>query len=336
MPILKFQDFIKDLKKPSPVYLFAGEESYLISVCLEAAEKLLKADNLNKEIFYAGETSAQAILNAVQTLPFLSEKRVVVVKDVQKIKAADAEVLTEYIENPFDSSSLILLYNSNYKKETIAKRKALINKSISVKNCIAVDCRKQYDNEVRDFIKTEFAKRNKSVSYDVISRMIDENGTDLLNISNEIEKLSLFTGDRKSVTEEDAEKISGHTKEANIYALASEVEAKNLKKAMFILERLLADGEDAIMILTTLTSTVRKMVYAKSMMEEEGMSVSDTAAALRIHSFFARPYFANLNKHTLKSLKKSLKVILKADLSIKTGASDSVSALERILLSVCR
>lgn len=339
MAFLKVQDFIKNIspKISSPVYLFAGEESYLIDQCLSRLSSVLAVDDLNKEIFYASDSSAEDILNAVQTLPFLSEKRVIIVKGVNKMKAADAERLTDYISNTVETSCLILLYPDNYKKEGIAKRKALISTCASSKSCIAVDCRKQYESEVKDFIKSEFAARGKSVSFDVISRIVEENGTDLLNISNEIEKLCLFAGkDKKAVTEDDIEQISGYTKEANVYALASEIEAKNIKKAMFILEKLLTEGEDAIVILSTVSSTVRKLLNAKSMTEEQGMSNTETAAALRIHNYFARAFFSNLGKHSIKNLKASLKVILKADTSIKTGTSDSVSALEKIILSVCR
>ena len=339
MAFLKVQDFNKLIssKKISPVYLFAGEESYLIDSCLAKLNTLLGADDLNKEVLYASESSAEDVLDAVQTLPFLSERRVIIVKAANKMKSGDAERLTGYLSNVIDSSCLILLYPDNYKKEGIAKRKELINECASSKNCIAVDCRKQYENEVKEFIKAEFAARGKSVSFDVISRIVDENGTDLLNIVNEIEKLSLFAGkNKKSITEEDIEQISGYTKEANVYALASEIEAKNIKKAMFILEKLLSEGEDAIVILTTISSTIRKLLNAKSMTEEQGMSNTETAAALRIHNYFARAFFENLRKHDFKTLKASLKVVLKADTSIKTGSSDAVSALERIILFVCR
>jgi DNA polymerase-3 subunit delta len=338
MPILKIQDFNKLIssKKILPVYLFAGEESYLVDMCLNKIEKLLDAYNLNKEVFYAAESCAEDILNAVQTLPFLSERRIVVVKGVNKMKAVDAERLTDYMSNVIETSCLILLYNDNYKKETITKRKELINKCIASKECVSVECRKQYENEVKEFIKNEFAQKSKTVSQEVIARIIDENGTDLLNIANEIEKVSLFVGtNKKTVTQDDLEKISGYTKEANIYSLSSDVEAKNLKKSMFVLEKLLTEGEEPVMILSAISSVVRKMLNAKSMIEEQNMSASETASALRIHSFFAGAFFTNLKKHKTSTLKESLKAIISADKAIKTGSGDAISALEKTVLFIC-
>jgi DNA polymerase-3 subunit delta len=338
MPILKIQDFNKLIasKKASPVYLFAGEEVYLIDLCLSKIEKLLAVDNLNKELFYASDSSSEDILHAVLTLPFLSDKRLVIVKGVNKMRATDAEHITRYLSKVVDSSCLVLLYLDNYKKETIAKRKELINACLSSKNCIAIDCRKQYESEAREFIKLELADKGKTASYDLISKVIDENGTNLLNISNEIEKLSLYVGKKsKEITEDDLEKVGGYTKEVNIFTLSSDIESKNLKRAMFVLEKLFTEGEDPVMILSAISSQVRKMLNAKSMLEEQDMSALEVASSLRIHSFYAGSFFSNLKKHNTETLKVALKSILQTDTAIKTGTNDAISALEKVVLSIC-
>jgi DNA polymerase-3 subunit delta len=339
MPIIKFQDFNKLIgsKKISPVYMFAGEESYLIDLCLKKTEKLLAADDLNKEIFYAGEASSESILNALQTLPFLSERRVVIVKETNKIKASDAERLADYVSNPVDTASLVLIYSGAYKKETIAKRKELVSECASSKFCVFADCRRQYESETREFIKNEFAQRGKTVSYDVVARIIEDNGVDLLNVSQEVEKLSLFAGkDRKSITREDLERISGYGKETNVYALASHLESRDVKKALFVLEKLLAEGEESVIILSAINSSVRKMLNAKSMLEERGLDESEAASALRIHNYFAGAFFDNLRKHSFVKLKNAVKTVLKADIAIKTGVSDAASAFEKVILFVCK
>ncbi|MDR2427635.1 MAG: DNA polymerase III subunit delta, partial [Endomicrobium sp.] len=321
----------------SPAYLFAGEEAYLIDLCLNKIEKLLAVDDLNREVFYASDSTSEDILNAVFTLPFLSDKRLIIVKGVNKMRATDAEHITKYLSNTSDTSCLVLLYSDNYKKEIIAKRKELLNACTSSKNCVAVDCRKQYESEAKDFIKSVLTDKGKNASYDIISRIIEENGTDLLNISNEIEKLSLYVGkDKKEITENDLEKVGGYTKEVNIYALSSDIESKNLKRALFVLEKLLNEGEEPVMVLSAISSSIRKMLNAKSMLEEQNMSISEVASALRIHSFYAGTFFSNLKKHNAKTLKESLKIILQADTAIKTGGNDAVSALEKAVLFVCK
>jgi DNA polymerase-3 subunit delta len=337
--ILKIVDFNKlvSSKKIFPVYLFAGEETYFIDNCLKALEKIINADNLNREVFYVSENSAQDILNALSTLPFLSEKRLIIIKCVENIKVTDARQLSEYLLNIVETSVLVLLYNNNYKKESIAKRKELINNCISSKFCVSVDCRKLYENEIKSFIKNEFNLRGKVISYDSISKIIDNSGVDLLSIANEIEKLCLFIGENKKyVSQEDLSLISGYTQELNIYSLSSCIESKDLKKALFMLDKLLTQGEEAGMILSAISSSVRKMLNAKSMLEESSMSASQVALSLKIHSFYSNVFFSNLKKHSTKKLKEILKKILEADIALKTGLSDIYFALEKTIVYVCK
>ncbi|MDR3124636.1 MAG: DNA polymerase III subunit delta [Endomicrobium sp.] len=335
MAILKIADFNKIIssQKIAPVYLFAGEETYLVDACLKSVEKIVNADSLNREIFYASESSAQDILNALQTLPFLGEERLIIVKGANKMKASDAEQLSDYLLNITDTSILVLLYNDNYKKETIAKRKELINNCLSLKDCVSVDCRKLYENEVKEFIKKEFNFRKKSISYDTILKILDNNGTDLLSITSEIEKICLFIGEsKKEVNQEDLDLISGYTKELNIYSLSFCIESKDLKKALFILDKLLSRGEEPVMVLSAIYSSIRKMLNAKSMLEERSMSVSQAALNLKIHSFYSSAFFANLKKHDIDKLKETLKKILEADIAIKTGTLDTSFALEKTVI----
>jgi DNA polymerase-3 subunit delta len=338
MAILKVADFNKIIssQKIAPVYLFTGEETYLVDNCLKSVEKIVNADSLNREIFYASESSAQDILNALQTLPFLGKKRLIIVKGANKMKASDAEQLSDYLLNITETSILVLLYNDNYKKETIAKRKELINNCLSSKSCVSVDCRKLYENEVKEFIKKEFNFRKKSISHATILKILDNNGTDLLSITSEIEKICLFVGEnKKEVNQEDLDLISGYTKELNIYSLSSCIESKDLKKALFIIDKLLSNGEAPVMVLSAISSSIRKMLNAKSMLEEHSMSAPQVALNLKIHSFYSSAFFANLKKHSVDKLKETLKKILEADIAIKTGSLDPSFALEKTVIYMC-
>jgi DNA polymerase-3 subunit delta len=338
MSIIDVKNFSKIIssKIVSPVYLFTGEESYLINLCLRKLDRLLEVSYFSKEIFYISESTFDDILNAIHTPAFLGKKREVVVKDVNKINSTDVGKIIDYLSNVVESSCLVLLYSCNYKKETSVKRKEFINKCVSSEKCMTVNCRKQYKNEVGEFIKNEFTRKNKIISYDVISRIIDDTGTNLLNVSSEIEKIFLLIGeDKKNITYCDFEKTKGFTKKTNTYALGLSIESKNLKSAMFILEKLLNEGEEPIIILSIISSTIRKLLNAKSMIEEQKMSTHEVIFAIGVHNSYANSFFINLKKHDIEKLKTCFKVILEADVSIKSDRSEAASALERTVLYIC-
>ncbi|MDR1259833.1 MAG: DNA polymerase III subunit delta [Endomicrobium sp.] len=321
----------------SPIYLFAGDEHYFLDKCLNKIENLFVVDDFNKEVFYSLESSTKDILSSLQTFHFMNKRKVVVIKDLDKIKSSDAEKLIGYLSNIIESSCLVLLYFGNYKKDMIAKRKELVNKCISSKYCTFVDCMKLHYRETIEFIKNKFILEKKVISDDVILKIIEQNGTDLLNILSEIEKFLLFIGkNEKNVTIKTFEKIKGYTKEINIHTLSFLIEEKNLKKSIFVLEKLLNEGEEAIAILYVIFFTIRKMLVAKSLLEEQLMSISEIALTLKIHNFYIENFFINLKKHNMCTLRVGLKKILEADINIKTNNGCAILALEKIVFYICK
>ncbi len=323
-------------KKLYPVYFLAGEETFLLEDCLKKIEKTLNTDDLNKEVFQASEAKGSDICNAVETLPFLTDKRLVVLKQSNKLKNDDFKKITRIIENPVDTSCFVILFPEKI-KNSASKRKDLISLCESAEKCFCVDCKKMYEKDVRNFIQEEFAARGKSIGYEVIGQIINDTGLDLQNIACEIEKISLYLGkDKTEVTAEDFVKISGFTKEINIFMLTNAVEEKNLKYALFIIEKMMQAGEKGIALLSSISSAVRKLLTAKSLMEEKGYSSQDALNYIRVFSFFQDKYYENLRRYSLAHLKRCMAEILKTDVALKTGKTDEKSAVENLVLFICK
>ena len=323
-------------KKIYPIYFLAGEENFLLDDCLKKLEKKINIDDLNREVFQATESSGNDILNSVETLPFLTDKRIVVLKMANKLKNDDFKIISKIIENPVDTTCFIIIFPDKVKNST-SKRKDLIAVCEKSDNCYCVDCKKPYEKDVKAFIQEEFNNRGKTIEQDVVQQIVNDTGLDLQNVSNEIEKISLYLGkDKKNVTVEDFVKISGFTKEINIFMLTNSIEEKNLKYSLFIIEQMLRTGENAIGLLSTISNTVRKMLTAKSLMEEKNYTSQDALNYIRVYSYFQYKYLNNLSKYTLLHLKKCLKEILKTDVALKTGKTDDKSALENLVLFICK
>ena len=177
----------------------------------------------------------------------------------------------------------------------------------------------------------------KKADYDVITQIINDTGLDLQNIAGEIEKICLYLGkDKTEVTTDDFVKISGFTKEINIFMLTNAIEEKNLQYSLFIIEKMMQAGEKAIALLSAVSSAVRKLLTAKSLMEEKGYSSQDALNYIRVYSFFQDKYYNNLRKYSLAHLKKSMNEILKTDIALKTGKTDEKSAIENLVLFICK
>src|SRR5690606_17175335 len=95
-----------------PVYYFHGEESYLISSVLAELQKHCMGEgpaDFNLDVFYYPEIQAGQIIDTAETIPMFSPKRLVVVKQINELKAKDQDSLMQLLENPIDTTCVVLI-----------------------------------------------------------------------------------------------------------------------------------------------------------------------------------------------------------------------------------
>src|SRR4051794_38470002 len=101
-----------DQGKFSPLYFLYGEETFMIDEALVKIREKILADGLpdfNLNIFYAADCNVDNVRDAVETLPMMASQRLVIVKEAQEFSAAELEKLTELVEKPVDSTSLVFV-----------------------------------------------------------------------------------------------------------------------------------------------------------------------------------------------------------------------------------
>ena len=164
---------------------------------------------------------------------------------------------------------------------------------------------------------------------------MQESGSTLLELNNEIEKLVLFSGKKAEITAEDVEAVSGHTKTANLNRLAEVLELRDLKESLKVIEELLNVGEEPIKILYRVHWVIRKLLAAKSLLTEEKADPADVRQALRLHNFFDRSFFQNLRRFSQKELETFPGLIVEADLEMKTSARPPEIILNELMFALC-
>jgi len=331
MPTLKPAELYAELRAKNyrPFYIFAGEETYLMEEAWRQLEKGIGVDSLNRETFFGGDVSVDDIIIALQTMPFLAEKRLLLVKDAQKIKAKEAEKLAEYLKMPVTSSCLVLLWQDKLRKDAKSGLFSAVGKTGAV-----VEFRALYDRELPSWVVQKVAGLGKRISSDAAQYLVQESGSNLLDLYNEIEKLDLFTGAAKEITVKDVEVMSGHTRQANLNQLAEAIEGKKIDEMLAIVEGLLEEGEIPLKILATIYRSVRRLLAAKSLGEERGLSSQEIKQELHLHPYFDRNFLMNVSRYTMAELQKDLELILQADLELKTSVRPEQFIFEELLLGL--
>ncbi len=114
MTYSEFQTVIRS-KRFAPVYLFYGEEDFLIDECIHAViENTIDAEAraFNLDVMDGSKADAKDVVAHASSFPMMGSRRVVVVKEFEKLAATDTEkeILAAYIERPLDSTCLIAVW----------------------------------------------------------------------------------------------------------------------------------------------------------------------------------------------------------------------------------
>jgi DNA polymerase III subunit delta len=269
-------------------------------------------------------------VTAACTLPFLSDSRLVIVKDANKIKLADAEIIAAFLKNPPEGCCLVLLWRGSAKKEKAA---GLLFEAVNGGGSI-VEFKPLYENQLPFWIKNYAKKFGKTLSAEAARYLTAESGSNLYDLGNEIEKLSLYCGKKTEISLEDVEKLTGHTKKQNLFKLRDFIQAKDRAAAFEILEGLLREREEPLKILSSIYYAIRRLLEAKILIEKEGCTEAEAAGQLRLNSYFDKDFLRNLRGFRYEELARGLEQVLNADLQLKSSSKPGEAVLEELLVSL--
>lgn len=283
-----------------PVYWLEGEEEYFIDKVIDYAEHHLLPENeasFNLSIFYGRDASWADIINACRRYPMFAERQVVLLKEAQQMR--DIEKLESYVENPLPSTVFIVSYK-NKKVDGRTKFAKLLKE-----RGVLISTKKIYDNQLPEWIQELVESKGLSISAKGVALLADHIGNDLTRIENEIEKISVNLGKRKSITEEDIEEFVGVSKEFNVFELQSALAKKDLAKAIRIIQYFEANPKAAPiqLILPSLYSFFSKvfMVFGANTTDEKGI-----ATAIGVNPFFSKDYIQAAKVYNYDEVERAL------------------------------
>lgn len=332
--MLKYSDLIAGLKKGSilPLYLFYGEEEFLL---LEALDLIIKkavdpgARDFNFNTLYCRETPALEIVNLCQTLPFMSERRLVIAKDFDALKAADLEELVPYLKDPSPSTCLVMVSSQGkYDKKSVI---SAVEAHGAVTRFYPL-----LDREITGWIEGWAKAHGLSMQRDAAQYLWQTLGNDLQKIGNELEKVSIYIKEKKVVSFEDMKTVVGDFREYTSFDLAAALGSKDREKAFLILSRLIQEGEAPVGLLGSIAWNFRRLLQAKTM-EAAGAGADEIMKKMRPPVIFHQvPQFkSQMKSYSLDELRAAFSVMLQADKTLKSSGLSGRLVLERVILKLC-
>jgi DNA polymerase-3 subunit delta len=291
-------DWKKKLFKP--VYWLEGEEEYYIDKLVDYAEHQILPEaeaSFNLTVFYGKDAAWADVVNACMRYPMFADRQVVILKEAQQMR--DIEKLEQYVNRPLVSTVFVVAH----------KEKKLDGRSSMARNLKKVaevlTTKKLYENQLPDWTNEMVRSKGFSIEPKAAHLLVDHVGNDLSRLDNEIDKILVNLGSRKTVNEDDIERFVGISKEYNAFELQKALAFKDLPKAMRIIQYFESNPKAAPiqMILPTLYNLFSKTMIVFNHMGSDEKSIS---AAMGVQPFFVKDYLAAAKNYGFDGIERSL------------------------------
>jgi len=331
MKSLRRTELEKSLReKIKPLYLLLGAEAFLRGrAAQEITDAALRESPLrefNESSFSLFSDSVKSAIAAAEQLPMMSPLRVVRIRDFAKLREADEETLIRYINNPSPSTVMILIASELDKRKKATK--ALLD------NCCVVDFSPLNDGEAKSWLRAYLKELKVTAAEPVISEILSLVGTDIQTLSSELEKLAAAGSEKGQITMQMVDDLIGHSRELSNFALGDQLMARDRKRALQTLHRLLEDGAEPVMLLGLIASNYHRLALGKYLFERGGPT--EVFRKIPMPQFKKDLYLKTLQRADPARISHGIQLIAAADLAIKTSQGTPRLQLEVLVCSLAQ
>ncbi len=310
------------------LYLLAGN-GYMIKKNLDEIKASLNIEyeELNFVVF-RDMPAVGEVVDACSSVPFMSEKRLVVLKDTRLLSGKgskeDGKELADYLERLPETSVLIMCYEGEPdKRRALYKRATKLGKVISNAEPKAPAC--------VSFAMEKAKKAGAVMKKQQAELIVEIAGCDYYVIENEVDKLAVYAKGRQ-ITEEDIKRCVSRTLEYSSFELHRLFIQKRTAEAVSLLNEILSE-ESPEALVGLLAYNFREMYKVRSMMDI-GYSANRIAGVLKSSDFIVSKRMSECRGFTSKEIRKAIGMLSETDYQKKSGRGDSDLMLPRTLFEI--
>lgn len=311
---MNFSEFEESLSSPPAAYLMITDQDYLkhrvLESCRQQVEDSARAFDWN--VFDLKKDTAHAVLNCARTIPWMSARRWVYIRN-----AEDGEdVLAAYLTDPAPRAVLLLE----------AGRKPRKWPSLPT---IQIEGRFDYVQ----WLRARARKQGYSITPQAAETMVELVGDDLQRLDSELEKQILYCGKSAGIDVESVLALTLEARNRDIFELIDAIARRKAELAVRILNRLVAAGMSPQQIISMLYWNFRRLLVAQERLES-GESSFPVIKSLKIWTYRGREReIAGYPRHLLEQILLRLR---ETDRLCKTTSMDPRIHIERVVIDTCR
>jgi len=348
--------FLSELesRKLKAAYVFVGDEAFFRKRCRDAIlQHLIAPDTMDFGVFEfdLSETSLTEVLDRARTPSLMAPFQVFFVRGVKQLfgRGSNEEkiaAIAEYCKNP-NPDALLAFVADHISIPADARRMEMTDKDRYQKIrddlgpiCGIVELARVEEGEAVRWIGEYCATRDVKIDADGARELVDALGGDMMMISNELEKLMLYVGEKKKIALGDVETMVLAAKQRSLYELTDAISAKDRVHALEVLDAMLStgDGEEAaIGHLYMLAKTFRQMlVILERNVRDQRMLWAALWQGFRVPPFAADDIIRQARRYKSKrELTRAIRLVARADLALRSNPPGKRLILEKLVLDLC-
>lgn len=314
-----------------PALLLYGTDEFAIARRLADIAARTDKDGMNTSRLEARLTSDEELNNAVNAMPFLSDKRLVIIANPsQKYGAGEPrKKFTEFLGRIPPTTQLVI-YETVEPKE--AEKHWLVKWVAKNENAKAEALMAPKARDMTGWIVNEMKRQGGKISSEAAKRLAELVGADTRQAAQEIAKALAYVNWARPVEVQDVEAVCVSTAEVNIFDFVDSLAAGNGRQSQSMLRKMLEE-QDAAAIFPMIVRQFRLLIQAREIVEARGM-VQDVQEALGVHPFVAGKIFQQAGRFTMRTLEAVYRRLLKMDEAAKTSAMPLDTALEMFVVEL--
>jgi DNA polymerase-3 subunit delta len=337
---LNYKELNKQIKNSeiSPIYVFSGPEQYIGHMMEKTLIGLVVAkglEPLNLTVFNDKNLEVSELLATCETLPMMSTKRMVIIREEAQFDKItdkkDLERINGYLNKPCDSTILIIYWAQPDKRKKIYKS---LTKTGSLVIFDKLD-----EGDLKAWITKRISQANKKMSAGALTFFI-QRSMYLVNekktmemVDNELNSLIDYSGDRPEITRDDIQLILPQSIEEGIFKLIDYAIGGEKGPALLMLNQFYLEGESPFGVFSLLIRQIRMLLMVK-IYASRGFSAKAIAGEMKLAPFIVNKMLKTGKNYPIEHLWEIMVIGAELDAQMKLGEIDQNFGLELFLMKI--
>jgi DNA polymerase III subunit delta len=266
------------------------------------------------------------VLGAVRALPFLGQKRMVVVRDlIDATKKGDMDVWVDGFKKAPESTIVVFWESTEVKALEKKPMFVALKDAAEVHQYVFPELQ---GAELSRWVEARVKERGGTIDTSALRALVERVAADLWQMDNEIGKLVAYAGGQP-IKSAMVDELVHASFEGKIFSLIDAVSQRRPADAIRLLQEERWSGANDRYLMTMLGRQVRILLGARAFLNENPRATKEELAkALDIHPFVAQKALAQARGFSLEHLKAVHDLLFEFDLAMKTGGIDADLAVD--------